>query len=45
MEGYNRHTGGNSNINKSVSYSVNYTSRLEHNSEVELVDIDTKPRV
>ena len=45
MEGYNRHTGGNSNINKSVSYSVNYTSRLENNSEVELVDIDTKPRV
>ncbi|CEJ53790.1 Putative Integral membrane protein [Penicillium brasilianum] len=42
MEGYNRHTGGNSNINKSVSYSVNYTSRSETNSAVELVDVDAK---
>lgn len=45
MEGYNRHTEGNSNINKSVSYSVNYTSRSENNSVVELVDVDAKHRV
>ncbi|KAJ5912115.1 uncharacterized protein N7473_001418 [Penicillium subrubescens] len=43
MEGYNRHTGGNSNINKSISYSVNYASRSE-NSVVELVDVDAKQR-
>ncbi|KAJ5444712.1 uncharacterized protein N7458_008584 [Penicillium daleae] len=42
MEGYNRHTGENSNINKSVSYSVNYTSRSETHSVVELVDVDAK---
>lgn len=42
MEGYNRHTGGNSNINKSVSYSVNYASRSENHSAVELVDVDVK---
>lgn len=43
IEGYNRHTGGNSNINKSISYSVNYASRSE-NSVVELVDVDAKQR-
>ncbi|KAJ6045178.1 uncharacterized protein N7446_003380 [Penicillium canescens] len=38
---YVRQTEGNSNINKSVSYSVNYASRSE-NSVVELVDVDRK---
>ncbi|KAJ5175888.1 uncharacterized protein N7482_001765, partial [Penicillium canariense] len=43
-KGYNRHTGGNSNINMSVSYSVNYTARSGANSVAELVDLDTKHR-
>ncbi|KAJ5484109.1 hypothetical protein N7539_005905 [Penicillium diatomitis] len=45
MEGYSRHTGHPSNINKSVSYSVNYHNRSETHSVVELVDVNGKERV
>ncbi|KAJ5238047.1 hypothetical protein N7489_008138 [Penicillium chrysogenum] len=34
---YHKQTGTNGNINKSVSYSVNYASRSETNSDIELV--------
>jgi hypothetical protein len=39
---YYHKSGGNSNINKSVTYEVNYTSRSETNSDVELVDMNGK---
>ncbi|KAJ5758301.1 uncharacterized protein N7511_006995 [Penicillium nucicola] len=39
---YIKQTDGNSNINKSVTYSVNYAARSDTNSEVELVDVDAK---
>lgn len=42
-EYYNR-SNGQSNINKSVTYEVNYTARSETNSDVELVDMDGKHR-
>ncbi|KAJ5607763.1 hypothetical protein N7537_004382 [Penicillium hordei] len=38
-EYYNKMPTGNSNINKSVTYSVNYESRSPANSDVELVDM------
>ncbi|KAJ5308624.1 hypothetical protein PENANT_c065G04882 [Penicillium antarcticum] len=41
-EEYTRQTDGNSKINKSVTYSVNYAARSDTNSEVELVDMDAK---
>lgn len=36
---YNKMPTANSNINKSVTYSVNYESRSPANSDVELVDV------
>lgn len=41
---YYHRSGGQSNINKSVTYEVNYTARSETNSDVELVDMDGKHR-
>ncbi|KAJ5666745.1 hypothetical protein N7462_011154, partial [Penicillium macrosclerotiorum] len=41
-EGYRRQVGGDSNINKSVSYSVRYGPRSDTNSVVELVDMNLK---
>lgn len=35
-------SGGNSIINKSVTYEVNYSPRSETNSDVELVGFDRK---
>ncbi|KAJ5358164.1 hypothetical protein N7541_005322 [Penicillium brevicompactum] len=42
---YYHRSGGQSNINKSVTYEVNYTARSETNSDVELVDMDGKHRL
>ncbi|CAG8890489.1 unnamed protein product [Penicillium egyptiacum] len=39
---YNKRSAGSVNINKSVTYSVNYESRSVTNSDVELVDMDPK---
>ncbi|KZN84585.1 hypothetical protein EN45_087260 [Penicillium chrysogenum] len=39
---YHKQTGTNGNINKSVSYSVNYASRSETNSDIELVATGAK---
>ncbi|CAG7953939.1 unnamed protein product [Penicillium salamii] len=39
---YYHRSGGNSNINKSVTYEVNYGPRSDTNSDVELVDMDGK---
>ncbi|OQD63874.1 hypothetical protein PENPOL_c008G06255 [Penicillium polonicum] len=39
VEYYNKMPTANSNINKSVSYSVNYETRSAVNSDVELVDM------
>ncbi|KAF3018019.1 hypothetical protein E8E15_006864 [Penicillium rubens] len=41
-EYYNKKSTGSVNINKSVTYTVNYESRSATNSDVELVDIDPK---
>ena len=39
---YNKRSTGSVNINKSVTYTVNYESRSITNSDVELVDTDPK---
>jgi hypothetical protein len=39
---YYHKSGVQSNINKSVTYEVNYTLRSETNSDVELVDVTGK---
>ncbi|CAG8320912.1 unnamed protein product [Penicillium nalgiovense] len=39
---YNKKSTGSVNINKSVTYTVNYESRSATNSDVKLVDIDPK---
>lgn len=38
-EYYNKMPTANSNINKSVTYSVNYETRSAGNSDVELVEV------